>query len=383
MRKINWIQTVLTVLAIFGITTALYLYSNGYRLEKNKNGTNIDLTQTGMVSAKSIPEGANVYLDGILVTATDDTVAGIDPGKRHLKISKEGYVAWEKEIEVFKELVTDITAVLVTKTPRIEPLTNTGAGHPEVSPTGDKVAYFSADAEKPGVMVKPLGGNLGFFKTNPTIAEDTKLMKYSGGKSIKWSPDESSIMIEAANGKFYVIRIEDESVQVMNTPENVEKQWETEAQAKRRDFIQKLELAEDVKTLALDKDTMWAPDNYKFLYVKEVGDTLEYRVHNLEKPLPIGEQIETVAFSRSTWETQPKISWYSDSFHLILVEGDVEGTNKGMISLIRIDGTNKTELYNNTLYSDKVYSTPGGDKVVIWTSFKSEGQGDLYTVSIR
>jgi hypothetical protein len=80
---------------------------------------------------------------------------------------------------------------------------------------------------------------------------------------------------------------------------------------------------------------------------------------------------------------QPKINWYTDSFHLILVEGNVEEEKKGVVSLIRIDGSNKSEIYNNTLYSDKAFSTPGGDKVIILTSFKSGDQTDLYTVSIR
>ena len=80
---------------------------------------------------------------------------------------------------------------------------------------------------------------------------------------------------------------------------------------------------------------------------------------------------------------QPKISWYTDSLHLILVEGDVEKEKKGIISLIRIDGSNKAEIYNNTLYSDRAFSTPGGDKIIILTSFKSGDQTDLYTVSIR
>jgi hypothetical protein len=35
------------------------------------------------------------------------------------------------------------------------------------------------------------------------------------------------------------------------------------------------------------------------------------------------------------------------------------------------------------LYSDRAFSTPGGDKIIILTSFKSGDQTDLYTVSIR
>jgi len=103
----------------------------------------------------------------------------------------------------------------------------------------------------------------------------------------------------------------------------------------------------------------------------------------MEKPLPVGEQIETNVFEYPVSSQQPKISWYSDSFHIILTEFYSENDKKGKISIVRIDGTNKIEIYNNTLYSDIVYSTPGGDKLIILTSFRSSGQTDLYTLGIK
>jgi lysophospholipid acyltransferase (LPLAT)-like uncharacterized protein len=57
--------------------------------------------------------------------------------------------------------------------------------------------------------------------------------------------------------------------------------------------------------------------------------------------------------------------------------------DKGIISLIRIDGTNKTEIYNNKIYSNNVFSAPSWDKIIVLTSFRTEGQSDLYTISIR
>ena len=121
----------------------------------------------------------------------------------------------------------------------------------------------------------------------------------------------------------------------------------------------------------------------KFLYTKQNGDKLEYWVYNFEIPLPVGEKANSLVMTLDANSPQPKINWYTDSFHLILVEGNVEEEKKGVVSLIRIDGSNKSEIYNNTLYSDKAFSTPGGDKVIILTSFKSGDQTDLYTVSIR
>ena len=68
---------------------------------------------------------------------------------------------------------------------------------------------------------------------------------------------------------------------------------------------------------------------------------------------------------------------------MIITEGNPDVDKVGIISLIRIDGTNKTEIYNNTLYSDKVFPTPSGDKIVVLTSFKSDAKTDLYATGIR
>ena len=165
MNKKHLIQSIITASVLVGITAALYLYTSGYRLSKpGKEDTNnqIQVKRTGMIGARSIPEGANVYLNGELTTATDDTISNLKPGEKYkLSIAKNGYVKWEKDVEVYPELVTDITAVLVSMTPRLEPLTNTGARFPAMAPSLSKIAFFSQDPETPGIWVIPLvGGGL-------------------------------------------------------------------------------------------------------------------------------------------------------------------------------------------------------------------------------
>ena len=103
----------------------------------------------------------------------------------------------------------------------------------------------------------------------------------------------------------------------------------------------------------------------------------------MEKPLPIGEKVDNIVFELNSTDPRPVITWYADSFHLILTEGDITAEKKGKISLIRIDGTNKVEIYGRSLNSPNVYSVPSGDKIIILTSFKSDDKTDLYTVSIR
>src|SRR3989338_7567661 len=91
------LQTILSLLVIAGVSTALYLYTAGFRLQKDPTA-GFDLAKTGMVNAKSVPESASVYLDGKLVSATNDTIAGLKPGIHDLRIFKKGFVEWKKGI---------------------------------------------------------------------------------------------------------------------------------------------------------------------------------------------------------------------------------------------------------------------------------------------
>ncbi len=383
-NRLDFISKVLTIILILGVTSMLYLYTSGYRLNREKDQT-VDLSKTGMISAKSLPDGASVYLDGTLVTATNDTLSGVIPGKHRIKIEKKGFVAWQKDIEVYEELVTDITAVLVSQSPRLEPLTNTGAQFPTISPDLSKIAYFSSDGEKPGIWVTPLvGATLSLFKTTPAIAiQDTKFTKYSEGKSIEWSPDEKSLLVQGSNDGYYIIDLDTNTAQTATDPNSIRQEWNDMLTEKRTAILDKLDIPADVKQLAVSTKSVWAPDDKKFLYTAQIGDAVEYRVYNFERPIPVGEKIENTVFTTKASDVQPKVTWYSDSFHLIIVEGNIAQDKRGLISLIRIDGTNKIEVYSNTLMSDSVFSAPSGDKLIVLTSFKSGDQTDLYTVGLR
>ncbi len=383
--KTHWFQTFITVLILLGITTVIFLYTSGYRISKEQNTSTIDLRKTGMISAKSIPDGANIYVNGVLKTATNDTIQALDPGIYKLKVVKNGFVPWEKDVEVFPELVTDITAVLVSQSPRLEPLTNTGAQNPVISPTLTKLAYFSKDQNNPGILITPLTNTgISLFRADSYIAiEDTSTTLYSNGKSIEWSPSEQELLVQSATNNYYLVNIETKTTQLITDPEIVRQEWEQELLTKRTDFIERIDIPKDMFEIATSPTSLWAPDEKKFLYSIIKGTTLEYHVYNMEKPIPVGENVDSIVFTTNVSDKQPEVSWYADSFHLILVDANILEEKKGRISLIRIDGTNKTELYNNTMYSNKVYSTPGGDKLIFLTSFKSGEQTDLYTVSIR
>ena len=211
--------TIISAILIFSATTVLYLYTAGYRLDKEKN--KIDLSRTGMIGAKSIPEGANIYVDGQLTSATNDTISAVTPGKHTLRMLKNGFVTWTKEIEVFPELVTDITAILVSQTPRLEPLTNTGARLPTISPSLSKLAFFTKDSTSPGVWVIPLtNAGLSLFRSTPYAAlEDTAYNFYSDGKAIEWAPDEKSLLVLDAKDNYYLVDLNANTAESTSAPE--------------------------------------------------------------------------------------------------------------------------------------------------------------------
>jgi len=382
------LQMAITAVCLLALTTAIFLYAGGYRLKKNDDTSSVQIRTTGMVSVKSIPQGASVYINGVLVTATNNTIPGVEPGKHLLKVVKAGYATWTKDIEVFPELATDITAVLISQTPRLEPLTNTGAKNPTISPTLTELAFLSSESESPGIGVVSLSeGTLSLFKSTPSVVlMDTATFKYSQSKSLEWSPDEKSLLIQLADGKYQLFNLVDKTTPSAMSEAQVaatRSDWDADTLVKRKAFIEKIDIPQELTDQAVAKETLWAPDGKKFLYQKPNGAQTEYRVYNSEKPLPVGEQVDAVVFTTTTTDPQPQVSWYSDSFHLILTEGNPEMDKHGTIYIIRIDGTNKTEIYNNTLYSSKAFVAPGGDKLVVLTSFKSADQTNLYTIGLR
>ena len=83
---------ILTVL-IFA-TIIVIMIGKGYRFGSDSG--KIQFNGTGLLVAKSIPDGAQVFIDGRLKTATDGTI-NLTPGEYEIKIYKRGYFPWIKK----------------------------------------------------------------------------------------------------------------------------------------------------------------------------------------------------------------------------------------------------------------------------------------------
>ncbi|MBQ3309415.1 PEGA domain-containing protein [Candidatus Saccharibacteria bacterium] len=95
LRTIKLIVTeVIMVVAIAVMVVILTMLAMGYNL--NKDG---ELGQSGLVQIKSIPTGAEVIIDGEMIAPHTNTSRMLSAGKHQIKLQKEGYDSWNKEIE--------------------------------------------------------------------------------------------------------------------------------------------------------------------------------------------------------------------------------------------------------------------------------------------
>ncbi len=131
MRKQLLISFAILFLMVIA-TTIIILYGKGYRFGFD-TGTPA-ISGTGLLVVTSSPDGAQVFVNGHLTTATDNTI-NLAPGDYDVKIFKDGYFPWQKKIAIKKEVVSKADALLLPTAPKLESITNAGVFNPLLDPT--------------------------------------------------------------------------------------------------------------------------------------------------------------------------------------------------------------------------------------------------------
>lgn len=359
---------VLGLLVFLGLVTAgVVLYAQGFRLDLGGGS----LAKTGMILAKSLPDGARVFLDEELEAATDSTVPSLKPGTYHLKIEKEGYLAWEKDVEVKEELVTNVTAILPPVSPSLTAITQGGAKLVTGAPSGTTAAFISG---KKLFLLALNNQFLGFLRTRPQeIATEPTDFPFSKVSQMTFSPNEDQILLVAGK-KGLLFRIAaGASPTAVADAAALRTQWEATVRQQRQEVVERLEIPEEYQELALDPHSVWDPDERKFLYEKAEGGKRQFWVANFTDPMPVGEET-----NRKIFETENKdlrIFWLANSQNFVLVEGDA-------VSIMDLDGTNRREIFRGTLGEKIALSSTDLAQVIVLTSI-SQSPANLYGISLR
>jgi hypothetical protein len=399
LRK-RFLFTLLTLLVIISIAGLAVFFAKGYRVSPS-TGT---IAGTGIISVKSIPDQASVYLDGHLTSVTDGPINSLQPGEYSVKIAKEGYIPWEKKITVSEGLVTQVEATLFRAIPTFYPMTYSGAVSPILSPDQLKMAYIVPNnddpnpttAKKSGVWVwqMPTSNNLGF-----TQGEQNRQIVVAGDRDytkavFRWSPDSSQLMATFPNQTLLLEadRLNDPPRDITPTKAATIKTWD-ETESKNR--LAKLQLITDpgLRNTASNSATLkWNVEDTKILYQKPNSESMTVTDLTTKKSydLPAAQNYQ----------------WLPTGDHLIMLEYEPkdqakirqavdEATRSGQIakatfpvvklSIIEFDGLNKSEIYVGNLDPETVIPWADSSRVVAISSLPTAtaSQPNLYGINLK
>lgn len=367
----RFIITIATLIVIVVTAGVAILLAKGYTISPQEKR----IVGTGIISISSEPDSASVYVDGHLTTATNATISSLTPKVYSVKVIKEGFIPWEKQLEVKEGLVSEVKVTLFPAIPTIYPLTFTGVSNPVLSPDGSKLAYIvpaetqsGETNKKGGVWVWTLIGNqpIAFARSaEPHQIASSNLTDFSKS-SLRWSADSKQVLATVGKNNYLL-----ESDRLNNEPRDITailqatlNSWEEDIQAKNEARILATKDVGLKKIASGSAVVNWSPDESKMMVKKEPKSNLQlYDLEtNKEYSLP---------------DARVHI-WLPDSRHIILVE-------EGTISIIDFDGINKAVIFAGNFEDNFVFPWPDSSRLVIISSFPTPtaSEPNLYGINLK
>lgn len=406
-RTVFFLLTLVFVIVV-GFLASFFL--RGYRLDPKT----LSLKPSGLFVATSVPDGAQIVINGELESATNDTIS-LPPDTYDVEIRKDGFLGWKKRLTIKAEEVVKIEALLFPSAPSLSAITTTGVINPVLSPDGTKIAYgvsasspygvlsSSESEQRTGIWVMELADLPVGFSREPRQITDAPL----GTASWRFSPDSRQILLTAPNGSFLLpissLTTQNRLVNIQG--EKLKKlalEWSEEEKKKLEERIDKLprEIQDVLRRKA--KKVVFSPDDKKVLYTTSSPAQVP---ENLIPPLPgsstqkqdrnikanqtyvydIKEDRNFLVYDKEALlesnpfeEGKTTLTWFPTSNHLILAE-----TNK--ITIMDYDGTNQQVVFGGQYESPYAIPYPNSTQLLILTSL---GAGDaqasnLYSLRLR
>lgn len=381
-------------LAILVVSYLLIQLAKGYRPDFSRR----TLKPTGLLVATSIPDGAQVFVDGKLKSATNNTIS-LAPGEYDVEIKKDGFSTWKKHLQIEKELVVKTEAYLFPLVPDLKALTFTGALNPVLSPDGTKVVYAveGAEIEKNGLWILDLPDlPFGRIREPRQIVRSAPRGRNFAKADYLWSPDSKKILVSLGKENFLLDQGSlTPATALIDVSENlhiINRQWEDERSKREEQKLKKLpeELVEIIKNTTTDIN--FSPDETKILYTATGSATLKDELippvpaastQEQERKLEPGQIYiydikEDRNFRIAEERKDFKVLWFPTSKHFLLVE-------PGKVQIIEYDAANLVTVYSGPFDDLYAFPWPNGNKILVLTLLSGEEDTlpNLYAVSLR
>lgn len=401
----------ITMVIIGAVAYGLISYGKGYRFNFEEKS----LSPTGILSVSSFPEKSSIFINSKLTSATNASLT-LNPGWYNVRITKEGYEAWEKKIKIQAEVVTQVDALLIPTNPSLRALTVAGVENPTVAPSSTKVAYIisSDDATVSGTTKSKIGlwvldlknGPLGGRYDPKQIFQTSNSYDWKNAQII-WSPDERQLILGFVNHdpktktdtispafSFSTDVMQTDSVDISPSLSYLLDDWNATNKEKLDNLLMALPVSLQTFFLQNTSDIRFSPDETKILYTATASATLqpvisppligsntteEIRKINTGKYYiyDIKEDKNFLISDNKIYPKNSSLIWYNDSKHIIMVDKDT-------IYIVDYDGTNKKTVYSGPFQDGIVFTLPSGGKLGILTNFnKPQNPPNFYELDLR
>ncbi|MBU1000596.1 PEGA domain-containing protein [Patescibacteria group bacterium] len=361
----------IATLAIVGIVAAFAIFlAKGYTFSPKEKR----IVGTGIITITSEPDAASVFIDGHLTTATNATVSSLPPKNYSVRVIKEGFIPWEKQVSVKEGLVTDVKITLFPAIPTIYPLTFSGVENPTLSPDGSKLAYVVPLSASDGIINKKAGVWVWTQTRNQPIsfarsAEPHQIAQSTSTDfskaSLQWSSDSKQVLatVEDNNYLLEFDRLNSDPRDITPILQATVNSWEEDTRLKNEARVLAIKDITFRQIASSAAIVRWSPDETKFMAGKAETDLKVYNLENKKE------------YSLLTARAH---IWLPNSMHVILIE-------EKTISIADFDGTNKAVIYAGSFQDDFVFPWLDSSRLVIISSFPTPtaSEPNLFGVNLR
>ncbi|HWS48908.1 MAG TPA: PEGA domain-containing protein [Candidatus Methanoperedens sp.] len=382
---------------VVSVTFLISIFARGYRLDTD-NG-NFKLKVTGLLSVTSKPKSASVYVDNILVTATDDTI-NLNPGNYQIKISKEGFFPWEKNIQIKPELVYQADAQLINLSPELRPITQSHVFNPTVSPDSTKVIFAlassSATSKENGLYLLELS-ELPLLPSKNTQRQLSPNLSYLDWSkfTFEFSPNSKQVIASSkTNSSTYLFSIDQTLVpknlfDISYRLPQIKKEW---AEIQNQITLEKLnKLPVEIQPHVATDSALLIFNTSEDKVIYQASDSAQITPQMTSPPPTKSTQTQQRLLKKGYYYVYSlkddtnfligdtgisQISWlpYSDSVVYL------QGNN---IKVTEYDATNLHTIYTGSTAPTIVLATPDGYRLITSTSYPDNPLNNLYSISIR
>lgn len=359
------------------VSATVIFLASGYRLDLKKR----EVHATGMLVVTSLPDGAAVFVNDVLTSATNTAGVLLTEGDYTVRLEKQGYHSWSKKIKIQKGLVSKLEALLSPLYPELKPLTFTGAANPAASPDGSRLVFLANSEPQKGIWFLDLSERPFNLLNKPQL-----LLEGGFTPSIQflWSPDGKSFLVrESGDAKSAsLFDLGTKSVTVVSDLSKLYEKWQQELKEAQKNQLKSLPTSESEK-INRSSRFEFSPDATKILWTEELAGEKTFKIKDLalaSTNQDIGEtQVYKVAEGKFA-----KFFWHPDSRHFFILEKEDAAATNGSIFIAEIDGENRQQVLSGIILGENLFVSPSGSRIILLTSFNPELRNfNLYSISLH